>query len=117
MTRTFDQRVQRAAERALKRIFDEKVAKGSKAEAAVVVMSPDGAVRAMIGGGSYADSQFNRAVDAKRQAGSAFKPFVYLAAVEAGYTPTTPVVDQPVTIGGWSPRNSSRRIAAAICLS
>lgn len=103
---TLDLTLQTDAERAVRRILDRDKGRGVE-QAALVALDGEGRVRAMIGGGSYADSQFNRAVDARRQAGSAWKPFVYLAAVEAGYTPTTPVVDQPVTIGGWSPRNYS----------
>lgn len=76
-------------------------------EAAVVVLDRDGAVRALVGGRSYSDTQFNRAVKAMRQPGSAFKPFVYLAALEAGYTPDTIVNDIPITIGSWSPRNEN----------
>lgn len=103
---TLDLTIQTDAERAVRRILDRDGDKGVE-QAALVAMDGEGRVRAMIGGASYADSQFNRAVDARRQAGSAFKPFVYLAAVEAGYTPTTPVVDQPIRIGNWSPRNYS----------
>jgi len=103
---TLDLTLQTAAERSVRRILDRDGSKGVQ-QAALVAMDGEGRVRAMIGGASYADSQFNRAVDARRQAGSAFKPFVYLAAVEAGYRPTTPVVDQPVRIGNWSPRNYS----------
>ncbi len=103
---TLDLTVQTAAERAVRRILDRDASRGVQ-QAALVALDGDGRVRAMIGGSSYADSQFNRAVDARRQAGSAFKPFVYLAAVEAGYTPETPVIDQPVRIGNWSPRNYS----------
>jgi penicillin-binding protein 1A len=74
-------------------------------QAAVVSLDGAGRVRAMVGGTDYAASPFNRAVDAHRQAGSAWKPFVYLAAMEAGRTPDVMVVDEPVTINGWSPRN------------
>ena len=74
-------------------------------EGALVAMGPDGAVLAMAGGRSYARSQFNRAVQAARQPGSAFKVFVYLAALEAGWRPDDRVRDAPVTVGGWSPRN------------
>ena len=73
------------------------------AQAALVSLDGEGRVRAMIGGLDYAASSFNRAVAARRQAGSSWKPFVYLTALEAGLTPDTPEVDQPVTIGGWSP--------------
>jgi len=103
---TLDLTLQTAAERSVRRILDRDASRGVE-QAALVALDGDGRVRAMIGGGSYADSQFNRAVDARRQAGSAFKPFVYLAAMEAGYTPESRVVDEPVRIGNWSPRNYS----------
>lgn len=74
-------------------------------QAALVSLDPEGRVRAMIGGVDFARSGFNRAVDAHRQAGSSWKPFVYLTALEKGMTPDSPVVDQPVTIDGWSPTN------------
>ena len=113
---TLDLTLQTAAERSVRRILDRDAGKGVQ-QAALVALDGDGRVRAMIGGASYADSQFNRAVDAKRQAGSAFKPFVYLAAVEAGYTPQTPVVDQPITIGNWSPRNYSGTFSGNMTLA
>ncbi|QTC90962.1 PBP1A family penicillin-binding protein [Brevundimonas goettingensis] len=103
---TLDLTLQTSAERAVNRILTRDASKGVQ-QAALVALDGDGRVRAMIGGSSYADSQFNRAVDAQRQAGSSWKPFVYLAAMEAGYTPQTPVVDEPITIGTWSPRNYS----------
>jgi penicillin-binding protein 1A len=78
-------------------------------QAAVVVLAPDGGIRALVGGRSYADSQFNRAVKAHRQPGSAFKPVVYLTAVERGLTPDTEVVDEPVKAGKWSPKNDNGR--------
>ena len=74
-------------------------------QGAVVVLSTDGAVRAMVGGDDYRDSQFNRAVRALRQPGSAFKPFVYLAALDAGFKPDQVLMDEPITIGGFQPRN------------
>ena len=83
-------------------------------QSAVVALDSAGRVRAMIGGLDYSDSQFNRAVDAKRQAGSSFKPFVYLTAMEAGRTPETPEVDEPVTIQGWTPRNYTRKYMGQI---
>ena len=76
-------------------------------EAAAVVLDRDGALLALVGGRSYASTQFNRAVKAMRQPGSAFKPFVYLAALEAGYRPDSIVEDLPITIGGWAPRNDN----------
>ncbi|MCQ0971275.1 penicillin-binding protein [Paracoccus sp. TK19116] len=120
---TFDQRVQRAAERALAQTFEEKVKAGSKAEAAVVVMSADGAVRAMIGGrDSTVNGAFNRATQAKRQTGSSFKPFVYAAALEQGYSPDSRVLDAPLTInipgsGPWSPKNYTRNYRGEITLT
>jgi len=113
---TLDLTLQTSAERSVRRILDRDEGKGVQ-QAALVALDGDGRVRAMIGGASYADSQFNRAVDARRQAGSAFKPFVYLAAVEAGYTPQTPVVDQPITIGNWSPRNYSGTFSGNMTLA
>jgi penicillin-binding protein 1A len=90
----------KAAEEALARERGRRVQ-----QTALVSLGPDGAVRALVGGSDYAESQFDRAVSARRQAGSAWKPFVYLAAMEAGRTPETPAVDGPVTIGAWSPRD------------
>ncbi len=113
---TLDLTLQTAAERNVRRILDRDGGRGVE-QAALVALDGDGRVRAMIGGASYADSQFNRAVDARRQAGSAFKPFVYLAAMEAGYTPETPVVDEPVRIGNWSPRNYSGTFAGNMSLA
>ena len=113
---TLDLTLQTAAERNVRRILDRDASRGVE-QAALVALDGDGRVRAMIGGASYADSQFNRAVDARRQAGSAWKPFVYLAAMEAGYTPETPVVDEPVRIGNWSPRNYSGTFAGNMTLA
>ena len=76
-------------------------------------MTPDGAVRALVGGTNYAESQFNRAVAAKRQPGSAFKPFVYLTALERGLTPDTVREDKPISIKGWKPENYTPRIFRA----
>lgn len=95
---------QRAAEQAMSDALD---ADRSVSQGAMVVMSPDGAVRAMVGGRSYGRSQFNRATQAQRQPGSAFKPIVYLAALEAGLEPDSVLDDAPVTINGWSPGNFS----------
>ncbi len=84
------------------------------AQGALVSMDRDGAVLAMVGGTDYVTSNYNRAVNAVRQPGSAWKLFVYLAALEAGYTPNDAVVDEPVTIDGWSPRNSNGSFAGKI---
>jgi penicillin-binding protein 1A len=77
-------------------------------QGALVAMDRDGAVRAMVGGKDYVSSIYNRATQAQRQPGSAFKLFVYLSALESGMKPTDTIVDEPVTINGWSPRNSTR---------
>lgn len=91
--------------------------KGQRAEqAAVVGIDGMGRVRVLVGGTDYAKAPFNRAVQAKRQAGSAWKPFVYLTALEAGRTPDTPVVDEPVTINGWTPANYSNEFLGPLTL-
>ena len=77
-------------------------------QGALVALDRDGAVRAMVGGKDYVDSIYNRSTQAERQPGSAFKLFVYLSALESGMKPTDTIVDEPVTIDGWSPRNSTR---------
>src|SRR3954463_1547020 len=99
---TLDPRMQVAADRAI-----AANAPGG-AQGALVAMDRDGAVRAMVGGKDYVDSIYNRATQAERQPGSAFKLFVYLAALESGMKPTDTIVDEPVTIDGWTPRNSTR---------
>jgi penicillin-binding protein 1A len=102
---TLDLPLQAAAERSVQEVVEKSENRGVQ-QGALVAVDGDGRVRALVGGVDYADSQFNRAVDAKRQAGSSFKPFVYLAAMESGrWTPDTQVVDEPVTIDGWSPHN------------
>jgi penicillin-binding protein 1A len=85
-------------------------------QGALVSIDRDGAVRAMVGGTDYATSNYNRAVTAVRQPGSAWKLFVYLAAIEAGFRPEDKVVDEPVTINGWSPKNSGGNYAGEITL-
>ncbi len=113
---TLDLTLQTQAERSVRRILDRDRSKGVQ-QAALVALDGDGRVRAMIGGASYADSQFNRATDARRQAGSAFKPFVYLTALESGYTPATRVNDAPIRIGNWSPRNYSGSFAGEMTMA
>jgi penicillin-binding protein 1A len=85
-------------------------------QAASVTMTPEGAVLAIVGGKDYQDSQFNRATDAERQSGSAFKPFVYLAALRNGWKPNQIVVDGPVSIGNWAPKNYSGGYAGRVTL-
>jgi penicillin-binding protein 1A len=114
---SIDPKLQSVAEAA---IIDELAAKSLKfnvSQGALVAMTPDGAVRAMVGGRNYAESQYNRAVTAKRQPGSAFKPFVYLTAIEAGLTPETIRQDAPLDVKGWKPENYSREYFGAVTLT
>jgi penicillin-binding protein 1A len=85
-------------------------------QAAMVILDTDGGVKALVGGKSYIKSQFNRAVKAKRQPGSSFKPFVYLTALEYGAAPDSLAVDEPVTIGNWSPENYAREYHGTVTL-
>ncbi len=108
--------LQSSAEKA---VVDELNLKGAKfgvEQGAFVAMRPDGAVRALVGGRNYADSQFNRATNAKRQPGSAFKPFVFLAALERGMTPDTVREDAPISVKGWNPENYSRDYRGPVTL-
>ena len=102
---TIDPAMQRAAEAALQRVLARDGQAGAAGQAAMVVMTPDGAVRAMVGGRSYAKSQFNRAVQANRQPGSAFKPLVYLAGLESGLSPEQKFTDAPFSVEAWTPKN------------
>ncbi|WP_448662763.1 transglycosylase domain-containing protein [Sphingomonas sp. CJ20] len=107
---TLDLGMQRAADDAI------RANAPGNAQGALVSLDRDGAVRAMVGGKDYVSSIYNRATQATRQPGSAFKLFVYLAALEAGHKTDDMVVDEPVTIDGWSPRNNSRRNSGQITL-
>jgi penicillin-binding protein 1A len=101
---TLDLPLQAAAERSVQSGVTAATGQGVE-QAALVSLDGEGRVRAYVGGTNYLRSQFDRATHARRQAGSAFKPFVYLAAVESGLSPISPVVDEPVKIGNWEPRN------------
>ncbi len=120
---TLDPRLQRAAEEALVHVFENLVREGSEAQAAIVVMSADGAVRAMVGGRNLrASGAFNRATQALRQTGSAFKPFVFAAALDRGMSPLDLVDDSPLTInvvgsGPWSPQNYDREFKGMVTLT
>lgn len=105
VTTTLDPRLQAEAEEAIDTTLDRDGEKAEVGQGALVAMSPDGGVRAMVGGADYAGSQFNRATEALRQPGSSFKPFVYLAALEHGMRPSDHFNDQPIRIGKWEPRN------------
>lgn len=120
---TLDQNIQRAAEEAMQLIFQERVDPESKAQAAIVVMSSDGAVRAMVGGReTRVSGVFNRAIQAKRQTGSSFKPFVYATALELGFSPLDTVVDEPFCLdiagsGRWCPENYTRKNYGRVTLT
>ncbi|HSI41997.1 MAG TPA: penicillin-binding protein 1A [Xanthobacteraceae bacterium] len=113
---TINAALQTAAERTLEDALARNGAKLGVGQGAVVALDTDGAVRALVGGRSYDDSQFNRAVTARRQPGSAFKPFVYLAALERGLTPDTVREDAPVKLKGWKPENYSHDYRGPVTL-
>lgn len=104
---TVDIGLQKAAESAVQNILRQHGRARRAKQGALVSMERDGAVRALVGGRDYGESQFNRATHSLRQPGSSFKPYVYLTALENGYTPDTTVVDGFVSCGRWSPRNYS----------
>ncbi len=114
---TIDAAQQASAEKSLNDELAQKGDKNGVAQGALVAMTPDGAVRALVGGRNYADSQFNRAVAAKRQPGSAFKPFVYLTALEHGLTPDTVREDKPINVKGWQPENYSHEYFGPVTLT
>jgi penicillin-binding protein 1A len=114
---TINSGLQNAGEKALVEELDTKGSKFDVDQGALVAMSPDGAVRALVGGRNYSQSQFNRAVTAKRQPGSSFKPFVYLAALEKGYTPDTLVKDAPLSIKGYNPENYTKEYFGDVTLT
>jgi len=114
---SIDPKLQSVAEAA---IIDELAAKSVKfnvTQGALVAMTPQGAVRALVGGRNYSNSQFNRAVTAKRQPGSAFKPFVFLAALENGLTPDTVRQDAPINVKGWTPENYTKEYFGPVTLT
>ncbi|MEQ1930390.1 MAG: PBP1A family penicillin-binding protein [Parvularculaceae bacterium] len=105
VTTTIDRRMQRLAEGAIKSAIGVDAKTAGAEQAALIAYDVNGGIRAMVGGRSYLESQFNRATQALRQPGSAFKPIVYAAALESGVTPDSVFVDQPVDIDGWKPEN------------
>ncbi len=119
---TLDQNIQNAAESALLNVFDTRIKEGSEVQAAIVVMSADGAVRAMVGGRNLtASGAFNRATQALRQTGSSFKPFVYATALDLGMSPYDIVDDSPLTMnivgsGPWTPANYDNEFKGPITL-
>ena len=113
---TIDPALQGAAEHALVDTLNQRGDKFDIAQGALVAMTPDGVVRALVGGRDYGESQFNRAIDAKRQPGSAFKPFVYLTALEHGLTPDSVREDAPISVKGWRPENFERQYLGPVTL-
>lgn len=114
---TLDSRLQGVAEQRLSALLDGPGAAADVSQGAVVVLeASSGAVRAMVGGRNYRESQFNRATLARRQPGSAFKPFVWLAALEKGFRPEDNILDAPVRIGNWSPANHEHKFLGEISL-
>ncbi len=113
---TIDPVLQAQAEAELRKELRAEGAKLGVKQGAMVIMDGGGAVLAMVGGSSYRKSQFNRVTQAKRQPGSAFKPFVFLAALERGYTPDSVEVDEPVRIGNWTPENYRKKYLGPVPL-
>ncbi|WP_020187375.1 PBP1A family penicillin-binding protein [Methylopila sp. 73B] len=114
---TIDPKLEAEAEKDLAEAIAKKGPALKVSQGALVALAPDGAVKALVGGKSYADSQFNRAVAAKRQPGSSFKPFVYLTGLELGLTPDAVRVDEPIRLKGWNPENYSRRYNGPMTLT
>ncbi|MEP7172534.1 MAG: penicillin-binding protein 1A, partial [Aestuariivirga sp.] len=113
---TIDPQLQLLAERSLRKHLNEEGKKLKVSQGAMVVMDTFGAVKAMVGGKSYQRSQYNRVTKAMRQPGSTFKPFVYLAAMEQGYTPDSMANDQPIRIGNWQPENYNNKYMGEVTL-
>ncbi len=113
---TVDLPIQTAAERAMVGVVKGEGAKRGVQQGALVALDGEGRVRAYVGGVNYAESQFDRATAARRQAGSSFKPFVYLTAMEQGRRPEMPVVDEPLKIGNWEPKNYTNKYLGEITL-
>lgn len=113
---TIDANLQRKASAVVARALGEHGESLAASQAAAVVLSPDGGLRALVGGRSYAESQFNRAVQARRQPGSSFKPVVYLTAIENGLSPDSIVEDEPLKLGNWQPKNDNGRYLGATTL-
>lgn len=114
---TVDLTLQKLAEDSIRRLIDEEGRKLDVSQGALVSIDNSGAVRAMVGGYDYANSQFDRAAEARRQPGSAFKPFVFLAALEQGRTPDSVRNDAPIRIGKWKPENYNGKYYGKVTLS
>ncbi len=112
-----DPNIQKVAEAALDQSLRQFGKDYKASQGAIVIMEPNGTVRAMVGGRDYGESQFNRATDALRQPGSSFKPFVYTVALMNGYKPNTIVQDAPICLGNWCPQNYGRSYMGSITLT
>ena len=113
---TIDPELTREARETALGVLDEQGEALGASEAAVMLLAPDGAIRAFHGGRDYLESQFNRAIQAQRQPGSAFKPIVFTAALEAGYDPSSAVWDEPIDLEGWTPQNFSGNYRGLVTL-
>ncbi|MEI8395825.1 MAG: penicillin-binding transpeptidase domain-containing protein, partial [Rhodospirillaceae bacterium] len=113
---TLDLRLQMSAERRVAELIAARGKQSNVSQGALLALSPDGAVRAMVGGRNYAESPFNRATQARRQPGSSFKPFLFLAALQSGFTPETTIEDSPLRIGSWQPANYEKGFRGAVSL-
>ena len=114
---TLDPRMQTAAEAVIIDVLTHHGTKDVVSQGALVAMATDGAVKAMVGGRDYNESQFNRATQAQRQPGSSFKPFVYLAGIEAGLRPEDRFIDGPIQVGNWRPRNYTNKYLGEMTLA
>lgn len=114
---TINRTMQDAASQALSDSLRRNGKKFRVDQGAVVILDTHGAIRALVGGKDYGESQYNRAILARRQPGSAFKPFLYLAALEAGFGPTDTVIDEPIEIDGWKPANFADKYLGRITLT
>ena len=114
---TFDAGIQKAAEESLEYHLRQHGKEYDVTEGAIVVLDTEGSVRAIVGGRDYGESQFNRATKALRQTGSSFKPYVYAAAMEAGFEPNSVISDGPISWGGWSPQNYGRSFSGRMTLA
>ncbi|MGH6998836.1 MAG: transglycosylase domain-containing protein, partial [Phenylobacterium sp.] len=114
VTLTIDPRLQSAGAQVLRRIIKVDGKASGASQGAMIALDSTGAIRTMVGGVDYTKSVFNRAVQAKRQPGSSFKPFIYAAALEKGVLPTDTRVDEPVKIGDWEPKNYGGKYAGAV---
>jgi penicillin-binding protein 1A len=117
VTTTLSPSLQTAAEKSVSEELDRKGSKFGVTQGALVALNPDGEIKALVGGRNYAESQFDRVIAAKRQPGSAFKPFVYLAALERGLTPDTVRDDAPINVHGWQPENYSHEYFGPVSLT